>query len=122
MHPRLNIPLSQENPLWISWHDTAWIAVLNPTNVMDYFMEKSNPFYDRTCNNEIVKMQRQSFEHLKWVCQQHQKLMLMKNRKKQQQQNYWNKILSFYVFSNMVGVEYILLHVQDPILYVVCEY
>lgn len=67
MHPRLNIPLSQENPLWISWHDTAWIAVLNPTNVMDYFMEKSNPFYDRTCNNEIVKMQRQSFEHLKWV-------------------------------------------------------
>lgn len=65
MHPRLNIPLSQENPLWISWHDTAWIAVLNPTNVMDYFMEKSNPFYDRTCNNEIVKMQRQSFEHLK---------------------------------------------------------
>lgn len=63
MHPRLNVPLSQENPLWISWHDTAWIAVLNPTNVMDYFMEKSNPFYDRTCNNEIVKMQRQSFDH-----------------------------------------------------------
>lgn len=55
----------QDNPLWISWHDTAWIAVLNPTNVMDYFMEKSNPFYDRTCNNEIVKMQRQSFDQLK---------------------------------------------------------
>jgi mediator of RNA polymerase II transcription subunit 6 len=52
---------------------------------MDYFTEKSNPFYDRTCNNEIVKMQRQSLEHL----------------------------------NNMVGVEYILLHVQDPILYVV---
>lgn len=48
MHPRLNVPLSQENPLWLSWHDTAWIAVLNPTNVMDYFMEKSNPFYDST--------------------------------------------------------------------------
>lgn len=60
------LPLSQENPLWISWHDTAWIAVLNPSNVMDYFMEKSNPFYDRTCNNEIVKMQRQSFEQLKY--------------------------------------------------------
>lgn len=62
----LALPLSQENPLWISWHDTAWIAVLNPSNVMDYFMEKSNPFYDRTCNNEIVKMQRQSFEQLKY--------------------------------------------------------
>lgn len=62
----LALPLSQENPLWISWHDTAWIAVLNPSNVMEYFMEKSNPFYDRTCNNEIVKMQRQSFEQLKY--------------------------------------------------------
>lgn len=74
MHPRLNVPLSQENPLWISWHDTAWIAILNPTNVMDYFMEKSNPFYDRTCNNEIVKMQRQSFEHLKYAM--HETFML----------------------------------------------
>lgn len=64
MQSRLGMPLSQENPLWISWHDTNWIAILNPNNVLDYFMEKSNPFYDRTCNNEIVKMQRQSYEQL----------------------------------------------------------
>uniref|UniRef100_A0A182NNX8 Mediator of RNA polymerase II transcription subunit 6 n=1 Tax=Anopheles dirus TaxID=7168 RepID=A0A182NNX8_9DIPT len=76
---------AQENPLWISWHDSNWIPVLNPGNVMDYFSEKSNPFYDRTCNNEIVRMQRQSLELL----------------------------------NNMTGVEYIPLHVQDPILYVI---
>ncbi|XP_014671799.1 PREDICTED: mediator of RNA polymerase II transcription subunit 6-like isoform X2 [Priapulus caudatus] len=75
----------REAPLSISWHDTAWIPVLNPGNVMDYFSDRSNPFYDRTCNNEVVKMQRLGLEQL----------------------------------NNMSGLEYILLHVQEPILYVV---
>ncbi|KAL9698423.1 hypothetical protein quinque_001864 [Culex quinquefasciatus] len=78
-------PMPQDNPLWISWHDSNWIPILNPANVMEYFSEKSNPFYDRTCNNEIVRMQRQTLDLL----------------------------------NNMTGVEYILLHVQDPILYVI---
>jgi len=52
---------------------------------MDYFSDKSNSFYDRQCNNEIVKMQRQSMEQLKL----------------------------------MTGIEYQLLHVKEPILYVV---
>lgn len=106
----LSQPLSQENPLWISWHDTAWIAVLNPSNVMDYFMEKSNPFYDRTCNNEIVKMQRQSFEQLKYEFSIAFRLL---------SKNTWVKIQCLPSSSNMIGVEYILLHVQDPILYVI---
>ena len=46
--------------------------------VMAYFGESSNLFYDRTCNNEVIKMQRLSPEHLQ----------------------------------NMIGVEYVLLHVQ----------
>lgn len=75
----------QENPLGLSWHDSAWIPVLNPSNIMDYFSERSNPFYDRTCNNEIVKMQRLNPDQL----------------------------------TNMTGLEYILLHVQEPILYVI---
>lgn len=85
MPGRLGLTIMQDNPLWISWHDSNWIPILNPANVMDYFSEKSNPFYDRTCNNEIVRMQRQSLD----------------------------------VLNNMTGVEYILLHVQDPILYVI---
>ncbi|XP_026677831.1 mediator of RNA polymerase II transcription subunit 6 [Diaphorina citri] len=77
------LPVS-ENPLSLSWHDSAWIPVLNPANIMDYFSERSNPFYDRTCNNEIIKMQRLSIDQLR----------------------------------NMTGLEYIVLHVQEPILYV----
>jgi len=59
--------------------------MLNPHNIMDYFMERTNPFYDRTCNNEVLRMQRANPEQL----------------------------------GNMVGVEYCLLYVQEPILYVV---
>nr|CAG4648898.1 EOG090X0E0D [Polyphemus pediculus] len=76
---------SKDNLLGISWHDSSWIPILNNQNVMDYFMERSNPFYDRTCNNEIVKMQRLNVDQL----------------------------------SNLTGIEYILLHVQEPILYVI---
>ena len=46
------ISLFPENPLHLSWHDLAWIPHLNTANVLDYFSERSNPFYDRTCNNE----------------------------------------------------------------------
>lgn len=74
-----------ENPLCISWHDSSWIPMLNPSNVMEYFSERTNPFYDRTCNNENLKMQRLGPEHL----------------------------------GNLVGLEYCLLHVQEPILYVI---
>ncbi|KDR19367.1 Mediator of RNA polymerase II transcription subunit 6, partial [Zootermopsis nevadensis] len=74
-----------DNPLGLSWHDSAWIPMLNQSNIMDYFSERSNPFFDRTCNNEIVKMQRLNPEQL----------------------------------NNMTGLEYMLLHVQEPILYVI---
>ncbi|KAK9891239.1 hypothetical protein WA026_013552 [Henosepilachna vigintioctopunctata] len=83
---RLGItPNITDNPLSLSWHDSAWIPILNSTNVLDYFSDRSNPFFDRTCNNEIVKMQRLNPEQLQ----------------------------------NMTGLEYVLLHVQEPILYVV---
>ncbi|XP_014281926.1 mediator of RNA polymerase II transcription subunit 6 [Halyomorpha halys] len=79
------MPCLSENPLGVSWHDSAWIPILSPANIMDYFSERSNPFYDRTCNNEMIKMQRLSLDQL----------------------------------TNMTGVEYALLHVQEPILYVI---
>ncbi|KAJ8289672.1 hypothetical protein GJAV_G00003980 [Gymnothorax javanicus] len=74
----------RDNLLGISWVDSGW-PILNPSNVLDYFSERSNPFYDRTCNNEVVKMQRLTLEHL----------------------------------NQMVGVEYTLLHAQEPILYII---
>ncbi|XP_008246763.3 mediator of RNA polymerase II transcription subunit 6 isoform X5 [Oryctolagus cuniculus] len=55
----------RDNLLGISWVDSSWIPILNSGSVLDYFSERSNPFYDRTCNNEVVKMQRLTLEHLK---------------------------------------------------------
>uniref|UniRef100_A0A8C9FPR5 Mediator of RNA polymerase II transcription subunit 6 n=1 Tax=Pavo cristatus TaxID=9049 RepID=A0A8C9FPR5_PAVCR len=75
----------RDNLLGISWVDSAWIPILNNGSVLDYFSERSNPFYDRTCNNEVVKMQRMTLDHL----------------------------------NQMVGVEYILLHAQEPILFII---
>ncbi|KAK2532256.1 mediator of RNA polymerase II transcription subunit 6 [Columba livia] len=75
----------RDNLLGISWVDSSWIPILNNGSVLDYFSERSNPFYDRTCNNEVVKMQRMTLEHL----------------------------------NQMVGVEYILLHAQEPILFII---
>lgn len=71
--------------LRLSWHDSTWIPHLNPHNILDYFCQKSNPFYDKLCNNEIAKMQKRSLDQ-----------MIMNP-----------------------GKEYILLHVQEPILYVI---
>lgn len=71
--------------LRISWHDSSQIPALNPGNILDYFCQKSNPFYDKMCNNEIAKMQKLMPDQ-----------MLM-----------------------MTGEEYVLLHVQEPILYVI---
>ena len=48
----------KENPLHISWHDSVWIPHLSATNIMDYFGERTNPFYSRECNNEFIKMQQ----------------------------------------------------------------
>lgn len=74
-----------ENSLYLSWQDSAMIPMLNASNILDYFTQRSNPFYDRQCNNEVIKMQHASLDHL----------------------------------STMQGVEYALVHVQEPILYVI---
>uniref|UniRef100_H2Y616 Mediator of RNA polymerase II transcription subunit 6 n=1 Tax=Ciona savignyi TaxID=51511 RepID=H2Y616_CIOSA len=69
----------------ISWHDPTWNPLPNKDQILDYFSGRSNPFYDRTCNNETIRMQRLNRKHV----------------------------------MNMVGLEYILLHEQQPILYVI---
>lgn len=77
---------NKDNPLHISWHDSMWVPHLNSSNIMNYFGERSNPFYSRDCNNEFIKMQQ--------------------NTRVDQ-------------LTHMQGVEYILLHTQEPILYIV---
>ena len=90
-----------ENPLFVSWVDGAWIPVLNQSNVLDYFSERTNPFYDRTCNNEILKMQKLGVADVQLTNMQ---------------------VVFFLTFEELTsnqGPEYCLLHVQEPILYVV---
>ncbi|KAF2364101.1 Mediator complex subunit Med6 [Trinorchestia longiramus] len=75
-----------DNLLHISWCDSMWVPHLNASNVMDYFSERSNPFYSRDCNNEFIKMQQNT---------------------------------RMDALTQMQGTEYMLLHAQDPILYIV---
>ena len=51
----------------LSWVDSVWLPALSSGNVLDYFAERSNPFYDRSCNNELLRMQRRPLEHLVYV-------------------------------------------------------
>ena len=55
--------------------------------ILQDLTERTNPFYDRTCNNEVLKMQ---------------KLGVLDAQ-----------------LTSMQGTEYCLLHVQEPILYVI---
>ena len=50
--------MANENLMTKSWKDSNWIPQLSPHNVLAYFCQRSNLFYDKTCNNEIAKMQR----------------------------------------------------------------
>ena len=100
-----------ENPLFVSWVDSAWIPVLNQNNVLDYFSERTNPFYDRTCNNEILKMQKLGVADVQLTNMQVSPLLNSFVRFCDEPRI--NKPLL------LKGPEYCLLHVQEPILYVV---
>lgn len=76
---------SKDNLLEKSWCDSKWIPFINASNIMEYFSDRSNPFYDSRCNNEVIKMQRLNPDMIK----------------------------------QMKGMEYELIHAQDPILFVV---
>ena len=102
---------SSENPLYVSWCDSAWIPVLSQSNVMDYFTERTNPFYDRTCNNEILKMQKLGVADVQLTNMQVS--LLLNSFVRLCDEPRINKLLL------KKGPEYCLLHVQEPILYVV---
>eukprot|EP01104_Vermistella_antarctica_P015673 TRINITY_DN5199_c0_g2_i1.p1 TRINITY_DN5199_c0_g2~~TRINITY_DN5199_c0_g2_i1.p1 ORF type:complete len:205 (-),score=26.08 TRINITY_DN5199_c0_g2_i1:80-694(-) len=53
------------DPTQISFKDPQWLQAfpLNNLSVLDYFALSS--FYDRTCNNEQLKMQRLSLDNLR---------------------------------------------------------
>jgi mediator of RNA polymerase II transcription subunit 6 len=76
---------------------------------LEYFSERSNPFYDRTCNNEILKMQRLPIEQLRYAI--HTTLATTTDAV--------TNCVIVRTGSKFQGIEYILLHCQEPILYVI---
>ncbi|PAA65015.1 hypothetical protein BOX15_Mlig012582g1, partial [Macrostomum lignano] len=62
---------SQDASTWskllsLTWSDANRWNMQQPTpaNILDYFCERTNPFYDHHCNNEQIRMQRLNPEHL----------------------------------------------------------
>jgi len=55
-NPNLSALDVKDTLLHQSWQSEAWMPILNPSNVLEYFAESI--FYDRQCNNEIIRMQR----------------------------------------------------------------
>ena len=55
-NPNLNALDVKDTLLHQSWQSEAWMPILNPSNVLEYFAESI--FYERQCNNEIIRMQR----------------------------------------------------------------
>lgn len=81
----LNMAASSTNLLGMSWQDHVMAPHINRDNVLDYFSQRSNCFYDVTCNNEICKMQKMGLQKIQ----------------------------------TMIGIEYVLIHHQEPILYII---
>jgi len=63
--PSIPEPQGPESLLHVSWHNSQWNPnMLSSATVLDYFANSSNPFYERNCNNEVLKMQRMSMDQL----------------------------------------------------------
>ena len=49
----------EPNPLYTSFTDPSYLShvgQLNHENVLDYFSNTANPFYERQCNNQVISM------------------------------------------------------------------
>ncbi|KAI6190455.1 Mediator of RNA polymerase II transcription subunit 6 [Aphelenchoides bicaudatus] len=55
----------QQNPLFVTYQNPGWPPnAINSENVLHYFCDQSNPFYDRTSDNEQLKMQNMGLQNL----------------------------------------------------------
>ncbi|KFD48989.1 hypothetical protein M513_10141, partial [Trichuris suis] len=63
---KMNVPsgLQVSNPLHVQWNPPWNPNWINASNVLEYFTNTMNPFYDPNCLNEQIRMQRLSPEVL----------------------------------------------------------
>ncbi|ODV62329.1 mediator complex subunit MED6 [Ascoidea rubescens DSM 1968] len=78
----------------LQWRNPEWIQMfgINTDNVLDYFSQ--SPFYDRTSNNQVLKMQAQFSE------------------------NFYNRNL-LSELKKMTGTEFIVAHVKEPDFWII---
>lgn len=59
------LPPEQPNPLHVTFQNPHWAPnSINAETVLHYFCDQNNPFYDRTSDNEQLKMQNMGLQNL----------------------------------------------------------
>lgn len=103
----------------LQWKSPEWIQSfgLRTDNVLDYFSQ--SPFFDRTSNNQAVKMQHQFSQHLPLDTTQHQKNL----PKNPYRQHIWDSypLHAFleHELAKLKGIEFILAYVREPDFWVI---
>ncbi|AMD19223.1 HBR322Cp [Eremothecium sinecaudum] len=105
----MTLPLDE-----LQWKSPEWIQSfgLRTDNVLDYFSQ--SPFFDRTSNNQVVKMQHQFSQQLP---------LEPTRRAPPDRQHIWDQYPVHAVLerelSRLKGTEYILSHVREPDFWVI---
>ncbi|AET38701.1 mediator complex subunit MED6 Ecym_3202 [Eremothecium cymbalariae DBVPG len=105
----------------VQWKSPEWIQSfgLRTENVLDYFSQ--SPFFDKTSNNQVVKMQQQFSQQL--APSSSQQAGRSKPAVSPQRQEIWDRYPSYALLeqelAKLKGVEYILAHVREPDFWVI---
>lgn len=118
----MSIPLDE-----LQWKSPEWIQSfgLRTENVLDYFSQ--SPFFDKTSNNQVVKMQQQFNQQQRHNDHTIKKVLTtLENEQNKvfiQRRDIWIKYPCFVLLEKelikLKGIEYILLVVREPDLWII---
>ncbi|KAL6949870.1 hypothetical protein ACO0QE_000534 [Hanseniaspora vineae] len=119
----------------LQWKSPEWIQTfgLRTDNVLDYFAE--SPFFDKTSNNQVIRMQQQFDVQQQQQQQQQQQIMMANGLSNENNAVPFNEYPSNrqYILQNYPvhyslekelrkltkGVEYVLCYVREPDLWII---
>ncbi|AAS50311.1 AAL055Cp [Eremothecium gossypii ATCC 10895] len=103
----------------LQWKSPEWIQSfgLRTDNVLDYFSQ--SPFFDKTSNNHVVKMQQQFSQQMPPAPQ----TARPKAAPSAERQAIWDRYPAYALLeqelAKLKGIEYVLAHVREPDFWVV---